>query len=101
MSIRLKYLSIKEMRNSEREPKAQPCMVAPDNRNPYRVVPITPLIQSTLNHDCLGCVGEHNPEDHNGAQVTCSDLPDCGTVIYVRATPANKLKYVTWLLSKN
>jgi hypothetical protein len=95
-SIRLNYLSVYEMRNSEREPKAQPCVVQPDEGKPFRVVPITPMMKS---HSCLGCVGHHGSE--TGNSLDCGHLPDCGNAVYVRATPANKLKHIAWLLDQH
>lgn len=99
-SIRLRYLSVKEIRNSEREPKAQPCVVHPDGRKPFRVVPVAPLIRDMLEtYECLGCVGQHGSEEGN--DLDCGHLPDCSHTIYVRATPANKLKHIAWLLDQH
>lgn len=99
-SIRLSYMSVKDIRNAPREPKAQPCVVHPDGRKPFRVVPIAPLVsaeQKTLG--CVGCIGEHGTT--TGQFIDCGNLPDCANTIYVRATPANKLKHIAWLLDQH
>lgn len=98
-SIRLSYLSVKEIRNSEREPKAQPCVVHPDGRKPFRVVPVAPLILDGRTHECIGCIGQHGTDV--GQMTDCGLLPDCSNSIFVRATPANKLKHIAWLLDQN
>lgn len=86
-SLRLKYLPV----GVHSVTKAQPCMVQPDSteKQPFRVVPIEPVIRG----DCIGCVGQHNP--------SCDEIPDCDKAIYVRATHANKLKHIAWLLDQN
>lgn len=99
-SIRLRYLSVKEIKNAPREPKAQPCVVHPDGRKPFRVVPIAQLVDANdLDMACIGCVGEHS--SHNNRDIDCGLIPDCANTIYVRATPANKLKHIAWLLENN
>ena len=99
-SIRLRYLSVKEIKNAPKEPKAQPCVVHPDGRKPFRVVPIAPLVSAerkTL--ECVGCIGQHGTDV--GQMTDCGLLPDCSNSIFVRATPANKLKHIAWLLENN
>jgi hypothetical protein len=99
-SIRLKYMSAKGVRNSEREADAQPCVVEPNGVKPFRVVPVAPFIGDGLKSlACLGCVGHHGSEDGN--DIDCSLLPDCTNTIYVRATPANKVKHIAWLLDQH
>jgi hypothetical protein len=49
--------------------------------------------------DCIGCVGEHNPFGYSN--INCENIPDCDKAIYVRATPANKLKHIAWLLDQH
>lgn len=98
-SIRLSYLSVYEMRNSEREPKAQPCVVQPHGRKPFRVVPIAPMMKFNQSQACIGCVGRHGTEV--GEATDCSLLPDCANAIYVRATRNNKLKHIAWLLDQH
>ena len=92
-SIRLSYLPVGE----SDELAAQPCVVQPnsDKKQPFRAVPITPIVHG----DCIGCVGQHNPYGY--ANVNCDTIPDCQNAIYVRATPANKLKHIAWLLENN
>ena len=87
-TIRLKYLPYDQTDDSM---PAQPCTVALEGRI-IRVVPIVPLHP----HDCELCIGSGN-EGH----VWCEHIPDCANAVYVRATPANKLKYITWLLNQN
>jgi hypothetical protein len=97
---RLTYMSVDEIYNAPKEPPAQPCVVKPKGKTPFRVVPIAAL---TDNHNCslacFGCIGEHGTDI--GSLIDCGALPDCGDNIYVRATPANKLKHIEWLLSKD
>jgi len=91
-SLRLKYLPA----GDNDDFRAQPCVVQPtDGKQPFRAVPIEPVIHG----DCVGCVGEHNPFGY--ANINCDAIPDCGKAIYVRATPANKLKHIAWLLDQH
>ena len=92
-TLRLKYLPA-GVHSTE---KAQPCVVQPnsDKKQPFRAVPIEPIVPQ----DCIGCVGEHNPFGY--AKVNCENIPDCDKAIYVRATPANKLKHIAWLLDQH
>ena len=99
-SIRLSYLAVKEIRNAPKEPKAQPCVVHPDGRKPFRVVPIAQLVDANeLGMACIGCIGQHSTPV--GEDIDCGLLPDCSNSIYVRATPANKLKHIAWLLDQH
>jgi hypothetical protein len=91
-TLRLKYLPA-GIHSTE---KAQPCVVVPnDNKQPFRAVPIAPIVPQ----DCIGCVGEHNPFGYSN--INCENIPDCVKAIYVRATPANKLKHIAWLLDQH
>lgn len=88
-SLRLKYLPANETDDSM---TAQPCIVTMFDNRQVRVVPIAPIVQ----HDCTGCVGSGD-----GGGCDCGCIPDCNKAIYVRATPANKLKHIAWLLDQN
>lgn len=98
-SIRLSYLSVKDIRNAPKEPEAQPCVVHPDGRKPFRVVPVAPLTEGGMIQECIGCIGQHSTPV--GENINCGLLPDCANTIYVRATPANKLKHIAWLLDQH
>ena len=93
-TLRLRYAPAGDLY----EEKAQPCVVVPKYKTqPFRVVPIAPIVKE--DGECIGCVGEHNQFGHTN--VSCDNLPDCANTIYVRATPANKLKHIEWLLECN
>jgi hypothetical protein len=87
--IRLSYLPANETDDSV---TAQPCIVMTFDNKQVRVVPIAPNV---LN-DCTGCIGSGD-----GGGVDCGRIPDCNKAIYVRATPANKLKHIAWLLDQH
>lgn len=84
--IRLKYLPADETDDSA---DAQPCTITSFNGKHIRVVPITPIGL----HDCGECVGTGNL-----GLAECGNIPDCSNAIYVRATPANKVKHIAWLI---
>ena len=95
-SLRLRYAKIGEVEDND---KARPCVVKPRGISPvtpFRVVPVVPINKN----DCVGCVGERSNHYHEVNPITCNDLPDCTDAIYVRATPANKLKHIEWLLDE-
>ena len=99
-TIRLTYMSAKalaEYKDKDHEAPAQPCVVHPAGMTPFRVVPIAPMLDSQLKLlECIGCIGENGT--NVGERISCLILPDCSNAIFVRATPANKVKHIAWLL---
>lgn len=86
--IRLRYLPADQTDDGA---EAQPCVVTAYDKTQIRVVPITPMFRN----DCTGCVG-----DGDRKKSSCQAVPNCENAVYVRATPANKIKYIEWLLDK-